>query len=102
MSAANFEEDWNTERRQEKNSQRAAHLLLYKLLWQTRSRSQQQDHRVNGMESFWSFAKRRLVKFNGPQNTPFYMSLKETEFRFNHRLRDIYKTLLSCFRTHPL
>tara|TARA_R110002073_G_scaffold239456_2_gene401120 strand:- start:1577 stop:1753 length:177 start_codon:yes stop_codon:yes gene_type:complete len=42
----------------------------------------------NGIESFWSFAKRRLAKLNGvPQHT-FYLRLRETEFRFNHN-RDI-------------
>jgi transposase len=77
-------------------------VLLCKLLWQTRSRSQRRDHRVNGIESFWSFAKRRLGKFNGIPKQTFYLYLKETEFRFNDRLQDTYKTLLSCFRNHPL
>ena len=59
-------------------------------------------HHVNGIESFWTFAKRRLLKFNGiPKNT-FYPHLKETQFRFNHRHHDLYKTLLSCFTNHPL
>jgi transposase len=57
---------------------------------------------VNGIESFWSFAKRRLLKFNGIPKHTFYLHLKETEFRFNHRQHDLYKTLLSCFRNHPL
>ena len=57
---------------------------------------------VNGIESFWSFAKRRLAKFNGIPKHTFYLHLKETEFRFNHRQQDLYKTLLSCFRNQPL
>ena len=40
---------------------------------------------VNGIESFWSFAKRRLAKFNGLADSTFYLHLKETEFRFNMR-----------------
>jgi transposase len=40
---------------------------------------------VNGIESFWSFAKRRLAKFNGLTNEKFFLHLKECEFRFNHR-----------------
>ena len=40
---------------------------------------------VNGIESFWSFAKRRLAKFNGLTDKKFFLHLKECEFRFNHR-----------------
>jgi len=40
---------------------------------------------VNGIESFWSFAKRRLAKFNGLTDDKFFLHLKECEFRFNHR-----------------
>jgi transposase-like protein len=57
---------------------------------------------VNGIESFWSFAKRRLLKFNGIAKHTFYLHLKETEFRFNHRQDNLYKTLASFFRNHPL
>ncbi len=38
---------------------------------------------VNGMESFWSFAKRRLNKFNGYKEN-FDLHLKECEWRWNH------------------
>ena len=55
---------------------------------------------VNGIESFWSFAKRRLAKFNGLTN--FFLHLKETEFRFNSRGSNFYKSLLSEFRKNPL
>ena len=40
---------------------------------------------VNGIESFWSFAKRRLAKFNGLTDHKFYLHIKECEFRFNNR-----------------
>ena len=40
---------------------------------------------VNGIESFWSFAKRRLAKFNGLTDKKFFLHLKECEFRFNNR-----------------
>lgn len=40
---------------------------------------------INGIESFWSFAKRRLVKFNGIHQRDFPIYLLETEWRFNHR-----------------
>lgn len=38
---------------------------------------------VNGIESFWSFTKRRLVKFNGYMNN-LNLHLKECEWRWNH------------------
>ncbi len=37
---------------------------------------------VNGIESFWSFTKRRLAKFNG-YSTYFNLHLKECEWRWN-------------------
>lgn len=57
---------------------------------------------VNGIESFWSYAKRRLIQFNGVPRHMFYLHLKETEFRFNHRHADLYKVLLSLLNKHPL
>lgn len=49
---------------------------------------------VNGIESFWSFAKRRLVKFNGIASHKFHLYLKECEFRFNYRDCNIYAKML--------
>jgi transposase len=57
---------------------------------------------VNGIESFWSYAKRRLVQFNGVPRHTFYLHLKETEFRFNHRHSSLYKALLSLLNQQPL
>ncbi|MEM1302116.1 MAG: IS1595 family transposase, partial [Pseudomonadota bacterium] len=36
---------------------------------------------INGIESFWSFAKRRLAKFNGVRRN-FELNLKEYEWRW--------------------
>ena len=57
---------------------------------------------VNGIESFWSYAKRRLVKFNGVPRRTFYLHLKETEYRFNNRHESVYKALLSLLNKNPL
>jgi transposase len=57
---------------------------------------------INGIESFWSFAKRRLLKFNGVSQKTFWLHLKECEFRFNHRHDDLYKVLLAMLRADPL
>ena len=47
--------------------------------------SQGDGNHINGMESFWSYAKRRLAKFNGILKRFFARYLLETEWRFNHR-----------------
>ena len=57
---------------------------------------------INGIESFWSYAKMRLVKFRGINHRTYYLHLKECEFRFNHRKEIIYKLLLNMFRFEPL
>ena len=53
---------------------------------------------VNGIESFWSFSKRRLAKFNGISGRQFFLHLKECEFRFNHRHDNLEKTLRKLMR----
>ena len=55
---------------------------------------------INGIESFLSYAKTRLVRFRGLQKQTFYLHLKECEFRFNHRQEDIYLLVLrACLET---
>ena len=50
---------------------------------------------VNGIESFWSFAKRRLAKLNGCCSQLFLLYLKECEFRFNHRTDNLFEIILN-------
>ncbi len=59
---------------------------------------------VNGIESFWSYTKRRLLKFNGIHKTKFLLHLKESEFRWNMRINHVnmYKELLKNFREKSL
>jgi transposase len=57
---------------------------------------------INGIENFWGIAKTRLVKFRGIRADKFYLHLKETEFRFNHRQDNLYLLLLSEFRNLPI
>ncbi|MCT8565909.1 IS1595 family transposase [Glaesserella parasuis] len=45
--------------------------------------AEKQNH-VNGIENFWSQAKRHLRKFNGIPKAHFELYLKECEWRFNH------------------
>ena len=56
----------------------------------------------NGIESFWGYAKTRLVKFKGMDKKMFNLHLKECEFRFNNRKQNIYKILLEIFRKESL
>lgn len=60
------------------------------------------NRHINGIESFWSYAKRRLARFNGIPRKTFHLHLKECEFRFNHRNEDLYKALLYLLRSNPL
>ncbi len=57
---------------------------------------------INGIESFWGYAKRRLAKFNGVPDGTFYLHLKETEYRFNCRRGNLYATLLNVLKKRPI
>lgn len=57
---------------------------------------------INGIESFWSYAKHRLAKFHGVARHTFYLHLKETEFRFNHRRDSLYLAVLKLLRKNPI
>ncbi len=60
------------------------------------------DVHINGIESFWSYAKRRLQKFNGVPEKTFYLHLKECEYRFNHRNETLEQKLLKLLERYPL
>ena len=59
---------------------------------------------INGIESFWSYAKRRMNKFNGIRKDKFILHLKETEYRWNTKSTNgnMYQQLLRNFRQTPL
>jgi transposase len=57
---------------------------------------------VNGIESFWSFTKRRMAKFNGLSDETFYLHLKESQWRWNHKHDNTHLLLLREFRNNPL
>jgi transposase len=59
-------------------------------------------HHVNGIESFWSYAKHRLAQFHGIKPEKFYWHLKECEYRFNLRKNNVYAELLKLLRKYPL
>jgi len=55
-----------------------------------------------GSEPFWRYTKQRMSKFKGLRKQMFYLHLKETEFRFNHRHDSIYSLLMTLLRNHPI
>jgi transposase len=62
---------------------------------------QKRSH-INGIESFWGYAKARLSRFRGMSRSTFHLHLKECEFRFNHRGQNLYVLLLKIIRENPL
>ena len=54
---------------------------------------------INGIESFWSFTKRRLTKFNGVKEY-FYMHLKECEWRWKRNDSDLEKELMKIINKY--
>jgi transposase-like protein len=62
---------------------------------------QKRSH-INGIESFWGYAKTRLSRFRGMRRSTFHLHLKECEFRFNHRGQNLYVLLLKIIRGKPL
>jgi transposase len=57
---------------------------------------------INGIENFWAIAKTRLAKFRGIHKSTFYLHLKECEFRFNNRHKNLYQLVLKIIRIQPL
>jgi len=53
---------------------------------------------VNGIEGFWSYAKRRLAKFNGLKDDKFILHLKECEWRFNNRQDNLNVVLYKIWK----
>ncbi len=69
----------------------------HKRINHSKTYSNRKGTHVNGIENFWSFAKRRLAKFNGVSRKTFLLHLKECEFRYNHK-GDILRVLKVIMR----
>ena len=57
------------------------------------------DIHINGIESFWSFTKRRLKKFNGVK-VNFQLHLKECEWRWKQDPGALLKSLKSIYKAY--
>ncbi len=63
----------------------------------SKSFSNQYGVHINGIESFWSFTKRRLAKFNGVKST-FELHLKECEWRWRKSIKEMEKELWNLLK----
>jgi transposase len=54
---------------------------------------------INGVEGFWSFAKERLIKHLGISKEKFLYYIKEMEWRYNNRGKDLYADLVDLMLT---
>ena len=52
-------------------------------------------HTIDDVDSFWSQVKRKMRKHNGIPRHKLYLYLKESEFRFNNREKNLYPLLAS-------
>ena len=52
---------------------------------------------INGIENFWSQAKRHLRRYNGIPKAHFHLYLKECEWRFNYRPQPRLVSTLSAW-----
>ena len=49
---------------------------------------------INGIEGFWAFAKERLIKHHGISRKKFLFYIKEMEWRYNNRGKDLFEVLV--------
>lgn len=49
---------------------------------------------INGIEGFWSFARERLIKHYGISRKKFLYYIKEMEWRYNNREKDLFEDLI--------
>ena len=86
---------------------RSYHGLIYQgfehyRIYHSKNEFARGKNHINGIESFWSFAKTRMQKLRGIRSEKFVLHLKESEWRWNHRNENIYKILLKKLRARPL
>lgn len=57
---------------------------------------------INGIESFWAYAKTLLRRYHGIPRHKFYLYLKEVEYRFNHREDNIQSLIKNILKQASL
>jgi transposase len=69
---------------------RQRHVVISKIKGIPRGR----EH-INGIEGFWSYAKHWLYPYRGVPVQYFHLYLKEIEFRFNHREKNLLPLIIN-------
>lgn len=54
-----------------------------------------QNNVLSEFDRFWRFAKERLLRFRGVKDIYFYQYLKEIEFRYNNRDKDLFREIIN-------
>jgi len=54
---------------------------------------------INGIEGFWSFAKERMMKYHGVSKEKFLYYIKEMEWRYNNKGKDLFSLLIDYMTT---
>ncbi|WP_145078545.1 helix-turn-helix domain-containing protein [Poriferisphaera corsica] len=57
---------------------------------------------ANSLESFWDRARARFARLRGVRDDSFYLCLKESEYRHNHRGEDLCEVILDMLGERPL
>lgn len=57
---------------------------------------------MDDIDLFWGLLKSRLIKFRGLNPGTLLLHVKETEFRYNNRSRELYDMLLTILHNRPL
>jgi transposase len=57
---------------------------------------------INGIENFWGLCKVRLAKYRGVHKHKFYFHIKECEFRYNNRDKNLYLCLMKIIKNNPI
>lgn len=71
----------------------------YRVIHSENERSKWWGIHINGIENFWSFAKRRMNKFNWVKKN-FELHLKECEFRYGKTDKEIYNELIQLVKKY--
>ena len=58
------------------------------------------DAHINGMDGFWSYAKVWLYNYRVVPKQYFHLYLKEIEFRFNNRDKELFPILVDLLVKH--
>lgn len=54
------------------------------------------------LDHFWAMLRSRMIKFRGLNSNTLFLHVKETEFRYNNRNKEMFETLLKLVQKRPL